>query len=279
MKPEQESEAKPGMEKLKAVVLDWAGTVVDFGSFAPMGVFVEAFRQFGVDVTIAEAREPMGRPKWDHIDAMLKIPRIRDAWALRHGRQPQPADVDDIYRVFVPMNEEVVHRYAGLIPGARETAQALRARGLKIGSTTGYTRSIMARVLPLAKEQGYEVDNLVCAGDLPEGRPTPMNMYKCFLDLGVWPAHAVVKVDDTGVGIEEGARAGCWTVGVALSGNEAGLTEAQVRQADPVALQAVRDRATRTLQDHGAHYVIDTVADLMPVIDDIERKLAQGLRP
>jgi len=267
------------VEKLKAVVFDWAGTVVDFGSFAPMGVFVEAFKQFGVDVTIAEAREPMGRPKWDHIDAMLKIPRVREAWTARHGKEPNTADVDAIYRVFVPMNEEVVHRYADLVPGARETAQALRARSLKIGSTTGYTRSIMERVLPLAREQGYEVDNLVCAGDLPEGRPTPMNMYKCFLDLGVWPAHAVVKVDDTGVGIDEGVRAGCWTIGVALSGNEAGLTADEVRQADPAALETVRRRATEALKAHGAHYVIDTVADLMPVIDDIERKLAQGLRP
>ena len=265
--------------RLEAVVFDWAGTMVDFGSFAPMGVFVEAFRQFGIDATIAEAREPMGRPKWDHIDAMLKIPRVRAAWMARHGRAPQASDVDEIYRVFVPMNEEVVHRYADLVPGARETAQALRERGLKIGSTTGYTRSIMARVLPLAKEQGYEADNLVCAGDLPQGRPTPMNMYKCFLDLGVWPAHAVVKVDDTGVGIDEGVQAGCWTVGVALSGNEAGLTVDEVRQADPAALDEVRRRATQALKAHGAHYVIDTVADLLPVIDEIEQKLARGLRP
>lgn len=265
--------------KLKAVVFDWAGTVVDFGSFAPMGVFVEVFKQFGVEVTIGEAREPMGLPKWDHIQTMLRIPRVLEAWVARHGREPVDADVDEIYRVFVPMNEEVVGRYADLVPGARDTARALRERGIKVGSTTGYTRSIMERVLPLAKEQGYEVDNLVCAGDLPQGRPTPMNMYKCFLDLDVWPAHAVVKVDDTGVGIDEGVLAGCWTVGVALSGNEAGLTVDEFRHADPAMLDAIRRRSTAALKAHGAHYVIDTVADLLPVIDDIERRMAQGQRP
>ena len=267
------------MTKLKAVVFDWAGTVIDFGSFAPMGVFVAVFKQFGVDVTIAEARQPMGLPKWDHIDAMLRIARIREAWVARHGREPASADVDELYRVFVPMNEEVVSRYADLVPGARDTAKALRERGLKIGSTTGYTRSIMERVLPLAKAQGYEVDNLVCAGDLPRGRPTPMNMYKCFLDLDVWPAHAVVKVDDTGVGIDEGVLAGCWTVGLALSGNEAGLTVDEFRNADRASLDAVRRRSTAALKARGAHYVIDTVADLLPVIDDIERRLAQGEHP
>ena len=265
--------------KLKAVVLDWAGTVIDFGSFAPMGVFVDVFRRFGVDVTIAEARVPMGLPKWDHIDAMLRIERVRDAWTARHGQAPASRDVDAIYEVFVPLNEEVVHRYADLVPGVPALARALRARGLKIGSTTGYTRSIMERVLPLARAQGYEADNLVCAGDLPAGRPTPLNMYKCFLDLNVWPGRAVVKVDDTGVGIEEGVRAGCWTVGVALSGNDAGMSLDEFRRATPERLAAARERATRTLRASGAHFVIDTVADLLPVLDEIERRMAAGERP
>jgi phosphonoacetaldehyde hydrolase len=267
------------MTELKAVIFDWAGTTIDFGSFAPMGVFVEVFARFGIDVTIAEAREPMGRPKWDHIDAMLSQPRIRDAWADRHGNPPSSTDVDAIYQVFVPMNEEIVHKFADLVPGTVEAVNALRQRGLKIGSTTGYTRSIMERVLPLAKAQGYEVDNLVCAGDLPQGRPTPMNMYKCFLDLEVWPAEAVVKVDDTGVGIDEGVAAGCWTIGVALSGNSAGLTPEEVACLPAEELEEIRARATASLKSHGAHYVIDTVAELMPVIAEIESRLAQGQRP
>lgn len=265
--------------QLKAVVFDWAGTVVDFGSFAPMGVFVEVFKRFGIEVTIDEARQPMGLPKWNHIDTMLRIARVREAWVEHYGREPAATDVDEIYRVFVPMNEEVVGNYADLVPGTADTAKALRERGLKIGSTTGYTRSIMERVQPLAKAQGYEVDNLVCAGDLPQGRPTPMNMYKCFLDLNVPLAHTVVKVDDTEVGIDEGVLAGCWTVGVAMSGNEAGLTLDEFHNGDPARLDEVRRRSTQALKAHGAHYVIDTVADLLLVIDDIERRLAQGQRP
>lgn len=100
----------------------------------------------------------------------------------------------------------------------------MSAKQMKIKATTGYTRSIMNHVLPLAKEQGYEPDNLVCAGDLPFGRPTPLNMQQCFLDLCVWPAHLTVKIDDTGVGIMEGVAAGTWTIGFALSGNEAALS-------------------------------------------------------
>ena len=267
------------MTYLKAVVFDWAGTVIDFGSFAPMGVFVEAFSRFGIDVTIAEARLPMGRPKRDHIEAMLAQPRILAAWQAEHRHPPGDADIDAVYAVFVPLNEEVVDQYADMIPGAVEVATTLRGHGLKIGSTTGYTRSIMERLLPLAKAQGYETDNLVCAGDLPLGRPTPMNMYQCFLDLNVWPAHAVVKVDDTGVGIDEGREAGCWTVAVALSGNEAGVTPQQLAAMSAAETQALREKASVVLQSHHPDYIIDSVADLLPVIAAIEQRLAKGERP
>lgn len=267
------------MNHLKAVVFDWAGTMIDFGSFAPMGVFVEAFSRFGIEVSIAEAREPMGRPKWDHIVAMLAQPRIRAAWEAKHKRTPTDADVQAVYDVFVPLNEEVVSQFSDLVPGAADLVIAMRERQLKIGSTTGYTRSIMERVLPLAKAQGYEPDNLVCAGDLPYGRPTPMNMYQCFLDLQVWPAHAVVKVDDTGVGIDEGREAGCWTVAVTLSGNEAGVTPEQLAAMSDEEVQKLRAHASDILGRHRPDYIIDTVADLLPVLNDIEQRLANGERP
>lgn len=267
------------MNHLKAAVFDWAGTMIDFGSFAPMGVFVEAFSRFGVEVSIAEAREPMGRPKWEHIVAMLAQPRIRAAWEAKYNRAPTPDDVQAIYDVFVPLNEEVVSDFADLVPGVADLVVTMREHGLKIGSTTGYTRSIMDRVLPLAKAQGYEPDNLVCAGDLPQGRPTPMNMYQCFLDLQVWPAHAVVKVDDTGVGIDEGREAGCWTVAVTLSGNEAGVTPAQLSAMSEAEVQILRSRASNVLSQHQPDYIIDTVTDLLPVLEEIEQRLAKGERP
>jgi phosphonoacetaldehyde hydrolase len=128
------------MSRIQAVIFDWAGTMIDFGSFAPMGVFVEAFRKFGVEATIEEARAPMGMPKWDHINAMLAEPRLAGEWEKAQGTAPGKADVDRVYEVFVPMNEAVVADYATLVPGARDMLDWLDARGIKVGSTTGYTR-------------------------------------------------------------------------------------------------------------------------------------------
>ncbi len=264
---------------LKAVVFDWAGTMVDFGSRAPMGVFVKAFAGFGVDISVAEARGPMGRPKRDHIAALMAAPRIAEAWAAQHGHPPSEADIDSVYDVFVPMNVAVAADFSDMIPGVVDTVRALRQRGLKIGSTTGYTRDIMAKVLPRAAEAGYVPDNLVCAGDLAEGRPGPLMMYRTMADLGVYPPWAIVKVDDTVPGIEEGSAAGTWTVGVTASGNEVGLSFDEWT-ALSLAEQRIRaDRAGDVLRRAGAHYLIDFVADLPPVIDEIEKRLAAGERP
>ncbi|GGB46969.1 phosphonoacetaldehyde hydrolase [Roseibium aquae] len=258
------------MSKFKAVVFDWAGTMIDFGSFAPMGVFVKAFERFGVTATIEQARGPMGKPKWDHIRAMMDDPDIASQWQARHGNLPTDDDVDKVYEVFVPMNEEVVADFADLVPGAADVVAHLRAKGLKIGSTTGYTRSIMERVLPVAKEQGYEPDNLVCADDLPEGRPGPLGMYQCFVDLVVYPPSAVIKVDDTEPGIAEGVAAGCVTVGLALSGNFAGKTPEQLAELSEFERETLRQNATRHLKAAGADHVIDTVADLPALIEQLE---------
>ena len=264
---------------LKAAVFDWAGTVIDHGSQAPMGVFVKTFQQFGVDITVAEARGPMGMAKRDHIRTLMAEPRIAAAWAAAQGATPDEAAIDLVYAVFVPMNVEAVSDYCTMIAGAVPAVERMRARGMKIGSTTGYTRSIMARVLPLAAAQGYQPDNLVCAGDLAEARPSAMMMYRTFLDLGVWPAHAVVKVDDTGVGIAEGLNAGCWTVAVAVSGNAFGLNPAETAALSAAEFAAMRAKAYADLRRTGAHYVIDSVADIDAVLDKIEGKLARGERP
>ena len=263
----------------RAVVFDWAGTVFDFGSLAPMGAFVKLFRRYHVEISIAEARVPMGLPKWEHIQTLGNQPRIAASWLATHGAPFSDADVDDLYAVFTPMNAESVKHHAALIPGVTNVVEALRERGYAIGSTTGYNRAIMDVVVPLAREQGFEPDNLVCAGDLVASRPSPLMMYRTFADLGVWPPASVIKVDDTAPGILEGLAAGTWTVGVVVSGNGVGLSLDDWNALDVATQQAHRQRAGEQLLTAGAHTLIDTVADLLPVVDRIERLIAEGSAP
>ena len=104
----------------------------------------------------------------------------------------------------------------------------MRAAGLKVGSSTGYTRAMMEPVLIRAAEQGYTPDHLVCSGETPEGRPSPLMIYKACAELGVWPLSRVIKVDDAEAGIAEGRAAGCFTVGLSASGNGVGLSRAML---------------------------------------------------
>ena len=267
------------MKHVKAVIFDWAGTVVDYGSLAPMGAFVETFGEFGVEISIDEARGPMGMAKRPHIATLMALPRVAAAWTDRHGAPPGERDIDAVYEVFVPKNTAVAARFSTVIPGVAEVVAALRAGGAKIGSTTGYTRSIMAEITPGAAAHGFEPDSLVCTGDTAEGRPTPYMMYKTLLDLQVWPAWNAIKVDDTEVGIAEGLNAGTWAVGVAVSGNVFGLSRPDTEALSPQDFAARRAVASAKLTRAGAHYVIDSVADLMPVVAAIEGRLARGERP
>jgi phosphonoacetaldehyde hydrolase len=262
-----------------AVVFDWAGTIIDFGSHAPMGAFVELFASEGIAISIDEARIPMGMPKWDHIKALGLQPRIAAAWLSAKGAAFSDADVDRLYTIFTPMNIAALPRHATLISGVVPMTAGLRQQGIRVGSTTGYNREIMAVLAPLAEAQGFTPDNLVCAGDLPENRPSPLGMYRCFLDLGVWPAHRVVKIDDTVPGLMEGRHAGCWTVGVLASGNEVGLTEAQWQALGADEQGRLREKARSRLLEASPDFWVDTVAELPGVIARIDALLAEGAQP
>lgn len=264
---------------LRGLILDWAGTVVDHGSRAPMGAFVRAFAEFGVDVSIADARGPMGMAKRDHIAALMALPQVAASWRAAQGSAPDDAAIDRLLAVFEPMNIAAIRDHADIIPGALEAIAWARARGMRIGSTTGYTRPIMAALLPLAAAAGYAPDLVVCAGDLPEGRPSPLMMWHAMAALGCWPAHMVVKVDDTPPGIGEGLNAGTWTIGLALTGNICGLSAGELAVLPEAARVPIRARAVAELTASGADMVIDSIAELPAALAGIEALLARGQRP
>ena len=267
--------------QLEAVIFDWAGTMVDFGSFAPTQIFVDAFAQaYGFELSLEEARRPMGLGKWQHIEALGQDPEVSARWLAQRGSPMSQDDVRHIYETFIPLQVERVGAHSDLIPGALALVQALRRQGLKIGSTTGYPREVMERLMVLAADKGYSPDCTVCADDLPAGaRPGPWMALACVQALRIGSVAHCVKVDDTVPGIAEGVNAGMWTVGLTLSGSPAGWTLAEYQAATDEERQAVRDRVGHDFEAAGAHFLIDTVADLPGVLASIEKRLATGLRP
>jgi phosphonoacetaldehyde hydrolase len=249
------------------VIFDWAGTVVDFGCEAPVKALIEAFAAEGISIDAPSARRDMGKSKVDHVRALLALPPVADAWRTTFGRAWQASDVERLMTRLGPLMRRRAAEAAELIPGALEAVQRLRAAGLRIASSTGYTRDMMEPVLARAAAQGYVPEHVVCSGETPAGRPAPLMIYKACAELGVWPLSRVVKVDDAEVGVAEGRAAGAFTIGVAASGNALGLSLAAFRELEASERESRLENARKSLSGAGADLVIDSVADLVPALE------------
>jgi phosphonoacetaldehyde hydrolase len=268
--------------KVKAVVLDWSGTTADAYVIAPAVVFVEVFKRHGVEMTMFEARGPMGLRKDLHIKALTEDPVIRERWRGVHGKDPDQSDIDAMFADFVPMQLDCLREYTTLLPGVAETTQKLQKDyGIKIGSSTGFTRAMVDILEADAKKQGYVPDASVAGDEVIHGaRPKPFMVYRNLDLLDVHPIQSVVKVDDTVSGVGEALEAGCWGVGIARYSNYMNFdTLTAAEQAPEAEIQRRLEHTRELLRKAGAHYVIDEPVQLLEVIDDVNERLARGEKP
>lgn len=261
---------------LQAAIFDWAGTTVDFGCCAPALVFLEIFKRRGVEISIEQAREPMGRHKRDHIAAIAAMEPVAKKWESVHGTRPDDADVSSMFEEFIPLQIATLSQYSAVIPGTVEANAQLREKGLKIGSTTGYNAEMMEVVVAEAKKQGYAPDAMVCASDVHAGRPAPWMAFRNCELLNVFPMEAVVKVGDTVPDILEGLSAGMWTIGLTDTGNEMGLSLDEYRALDESSRAARRAKAATRFAQAGAHYIVEGIQAVPAVVDAINQRLARG---
>lgn len=264
---------------LKAIVFDWAGTTIDFGSCAPAAVFQQVFKQRGIDISIAQAREPMGMAKREHIAAIANMPSVKEAWAAKFGQSFTEQDIDAMYHEFLPLQKQILGKHSQLIAGVPEMVTKCRAMGLKIGSSTGYTRELMEIVSAAAREQGYEPDCVICSEDAPRGRPAPFLLFEAAKRMDAYPMWAFVKVDDTPVGIEAGRNAGCWTIGVTRTGNCVGRTEQELAALSADEVSSLCNLAEKKLRASGAHYIVESVVEIPALLIEIDQLACQGKLP
>ncbi|MHA1153176.1 MAG: phosphonoacetaldehyde hydrolase [Alphaproteobacteria bacterium] len=267
--------------KVKGLVLDWSGTTADAYVLAPAVVFVEVFKKHGVEISMAEARGPMGLRKDLHIKELTQVPEIAARWKGVHGADPDQGSVDAMFADFVPMQLACLREYTTLLPHVAEVTQGFQKDGIKIGSSTGFVRSMVDILEVDAKTQGYTPDASVAGDEVVHGaRPKPFMVYRNLDLMDVSPIQSVVKVDDTTSGVGEALEAGCWGVGIARYSNYMDIDSMAHYESLSEAEIARRLIATRKiLSQSGAHYVIDTFDQLPEVIADVNQRLARGERP
>ena len=267
--------------KVQAVILDWSGTTADAYVVAPAVVFVEVFKRQKVEISMVEARGPMGLRKDLHIKALTEVDEIKERWKKIHGKYPEQSDVDRMFADFVPLQLDCLRKYTTLLPGVAEVTQRLQKQGIKIGSTTGFVRSMVDILEEDAAKQGYKPDASVAGDEVTNGaRPSPHMVYKNLDMLNITPIQSVVKVDDTTSGVGEAVNAGCWGIGVTRYSNYMDVDTPE--DGKKLSEDEIKKRVAKTkdiLEKAGAHYILESIADIEPVIEDINKRIARGERP
>lgn len=259
------------MKKIECVIMDWAGTAVDYGCFAPVAAFVESFKAIGAPVTAAETRAHMGLTKIEEVRALFAIDHVGADFRAKYGREWGEDGVQECYKKFQDELFRTLEDYSKPITGVVETISMLRSQGIKVGSTTGYTRQMMDVVIPSAAKLGYVIDNCVTSDNLPGGRPKPYMIFQNMCEMGIASPRSVVKVGDTISDIKEGVNAGVWSVGVILGSNELALTEEEVTAMPADELKARMLDVCYKMYAAGADYVIDDITELPMLIEVLNK--------
>lgn len=252
---------------IEAVIFDWAGTTVDFGSFAPVQAFINAFEKFGIKPTMEEVREPMGMLKRDHIRTMMEMPRIHEEWIRIHEKEFTQSDVEAVYECSEKAIMGILKDFTQVKPYVLDVTEELRGQNIKIGSTTGYTDEMMDIVVPAAKANGYAPDYWCSPNAVNEkGRPFPYMIFKNLETLGVSSVNRVIKVGDTVSDIKEGKAAGMRSVGIVEGSSVMGLSETEFQALSQVEKDEISARVRKVYENCGADYVIQNMSELPALV-------------
>lgn len=265
------------LKNIKAVIFDWAGTIIDYGCLAPTQVFIEVFRKMDIIISMEEARTPMGLAKKDHVRALFRLDTVQKQWLAEYGRIPSESDVENIYSELEPALAAIVKDYCDPIPGAIKLIKSLQHQGIKVGTTTGYVEEMMNNIIPITSAIGLLPDAIVSSSEVSAGRPAPWMIYLNCEIMDVYPLNQMVKIGDTIADIQEGKNAGMWTIGLTKSGNELGLSLADADAADPIWLAEKIAHAGRKLLNAGADFVAEGVWDCWPILEEIDRQIENNI--
>ena len=266
------------LQNIKAVIFDWAGTIIDFGCIAPAQVFIEVFQKKDILISMEEARRPMGLAKKDHVRELFHMDTVQKQWIAEYGRVPSENDVEEIYSDLEPALSDIVAYYSNPVPGAVELINTLKGQGIKVGTTTGYVAEMMNNILPFTSAKGLLPDSVVNSSEVSSGRPAPWMIFLNCEIMNVFPLSQMVKIGDTVADIQEGINAGMWTIGVTKSGNELGLSLEDIEKADQVWLMEQIAMAGKKFLNAGADYVTEGVWDCWHILEEIDQRIEDSLK-
>lgn len=263
------------LQDVGLTILDWAGTVVDYGCIAPLIAFQECFRQKDISLRLEAIAKPMGMEKKEHIRELLRGEGTAAQWRAQHKRDWDDRDVEALYQLFEEKLYSIVEEYSQVMDGVLDAVRELRDMGVVIGSTTGYTPEMMDVVAREALRSGYEPDFLITPQHVGSGRPRPFMIYENMKLADVYPACRVVKAGDTVADILEAKNAGVWAVGILEGSSIAGLSPEDAQTMTQEEIRRRHEAARCLYEEAGADYVIRGIAELPEIVRKINLRLKE----
>lgn len=261
------------MRKIEAIILDWSGTIIDYGCIATEENYREIFQEFGIELTTKEIRAKMGIEKVDHIRAILESDRVSELWFKNTGMEPNEGDVRELNRRFESKIFEKVEKYSDPKEYVKQTLETIRESGIRIGSTTSYSTEVMEFLTKIVAKKGVMVDCWINSDQVKgQGRPNPFMIFKNMEKMGIGSVRNVIKVGDTVSDIKEGINAGVITVGVVDGSSEMGLSLEEFELLSDADKTLARKKVFDKFKKAGADYIMNDFRTLPYIVAQIQNK-------
>lgn len=178
---ESESESM----KVRAVVGDLAGTIVNLFSTDPAEAFQNSLKEAGYFITLAEARGPTGIDKGSHQKALFQLLVTRKF--MTEEKRDDPKFHEQMMKLYQE-HQLKVSKFTKIIPGADRVIKDFQRDDILFGATTGYYSPVTSVVLKkIWKDCGVSLDACVSADELPQGRSRPFGdgIVRCLARMGL----------------------------------------------------------------------------------------------
>ena len=249
---------------VRACIFDLGGTIVDKYSLVPFKSFKSAFKKHNININNNLIFKDMGIEKKQHITNIIHDNYTSRNWFHHYNRFPNSNDIDNIYNDFKLFNDEHAENI-DIIPQTKGIINYLRDNNIYIGCTTGFGKSTTNIIAKRLNNNNIYLDSYVSSNCVPKNtlRPNSGMIYKNLNNFNININDRVIKVDDTNVGILEGKKAGCITVGVARWS-----TYMNAKPDVPIFDIGHRIKTSREkLKESNPDYIIDTLDELITIIN------------
>ncbi len=203
-------------DKIKLIVFDISGTLIDHGSLVTVYTFQKTFKKYKIIINPELIIKDMGISKNRHIKNILKHSFINNQ--IIKNKINKKNLYDNLKLDFDKILKNEVKNKFDYISGFDSIMKYLKKKNILIGLTTGYPRPILNFILQkFKKEKNFIPDCAVSASDVRRGRPYNDMIIKILKVLKVKKINTI-KIDDSLSGILEGKNAQVKTIGLTLSG-------------------------------------------------------------